>query len=202
MRPGVSVRSSSKEIRGAYMDENTFFTHVVPQKYQDATIDSLDKQPESLKEFGREWAKNPVSLFLYGNKGSGKTRYAFAIVREMFRRSSRIIWPRYFTSPELDSRLHDALMTGGDRELVQNLSREDLLLIDDFGRETKSDRIRRQYFEIINYRYSNELPTILTSNYDLDTLGQNLDEVISSRIEEWQHIRFTGPDLRKKELVV
>ncbi len=184
-----------------YMNEQSFFSHGVPKKYQDAELGKLDKQPQSMIDFGKQWAKNPTSLFLYGNKGSGKTKFAFALIRELFRQGYPNFWPRYYTSPELDSKLHQAIMDGGDRYLIENLSKEDFLLIDDFGRETKSDRIKRQYFEIINYRYSHELPTILTSNYDLERIGRELDEVIASRIEEWKIIRFTGKDLRKQELV-
>lgn len=184
------------------MNEEGFFTHVCPKKYQDSEMDLLDKQSDVLKEFGKKWAVEPTSLFLWGNKGAGKTRYAFALIREVFRRCRKVIWPRYFTSPELDSKLHQAIMDGGDRYLIENLSKEDLLFIDDFGRETKSDRVRRQYFEIINYRYANELPTIITSNFDLDFIAEHLGDVIASRIEETQIIKFTGKDLRKKELVV
>lgn len=183
------------------MNEKGFFEHQVPAKYKDAELDKLDKRPESLKHFGREWAVNPHSLVLSGSKGTGKTRYAFALIREMFRRCPRHIWPRYFTSMELDSRLYEALMNGGDRHLVTSLGSEDLLLIDDFGRETKSDRIARQYFEIINKRYSEELPTIITTNYSLEEIANHLGEALASRLEEWQLVRFAGSDLRKKEII-
>jgi DNA replication protein DnaC len=184
------------------MNEKGFFEGQVPTKYRDAEIDLLDLQTQALRNYGKEWAKNPTSIFLHGNKGSGKTRFAFAIIREMFRRCPTHIWPRYYTSPELDSRLHRAIMDGGDRHVIENLCKEDLLFIDDFGRETDSERVKRQYFEIINYRYSYELPTILTSNYNLDEISGRLGDVISSRIEEWRHIRFTGNDIRKQEMVV
>ena len=183
------------------MNEEGFFKHQAPKKYRDATLDSLDKRSQASKDFAREWAKEPKSLFLYGNKGTGKTRYAFAIIREMFRVCLRVIWPRYFTSMDLDSQLHAALMNGGDRHLVHSLSTEDLLLIDDFGRETSSDRIRRQYFEIINYRYSEELPTIITSNFSFEELGGFMGEALVSRMEEWQMLKFTGPDLRKQDAI-
>ena len=184
------------------MNAQGFIDGQVPTKYKDAQIDLLDRQSESLRNFGKEWAKRPFSLFLYGNKGSGKTRFAFAIIREMFSACPYRIWPRYYTSPELDSRLHRAIMDGGDRDMVENLCHQDLLFIDDFGRETESDRVKRQYFEIINYRYSYELPTILTSNFSLEIISEKLGDVVSSRIEEWKHIKFTGKDFRKEEMVV
>ncbi len=183
------------------MNEEGFFNHCCPKKYQFASIDLLDKQSESLKQFGREWAKDPYSLFIYGNVGSGKTRYAFALIREMFKRCPRVIWPRYYTSPGIDSMLHEAIMSGGDKYILDNLKKEDLLFVDDFGRETISDRTKRQFFEIIDYRFSQELPTIITSNLSLDEISHRGWEAIASRMSEWQEIKFSGRDLRKQPII-
>lgn len=199
-KPTSGLILSSSSVKSLCMDEVTFFQHLVPKKYSHACLDFMDKQPAQLIEFGKKWAESPKSLYLYGSPGNGKTHFSFALIREVFRKCKTKVWPRYFTSTELDSRLHKALIDEGDGYLIRNLSTEDILFIDDFGRETKSDRIRRQYFEIINFRYSHELPTILTSNFGLDYIAKELGEVISSRIQEGQIIRFTGPDLRNPEL--
>ena len=115
----------------------------------------------------------------------------------MFKSCPYKLWPRYFTSPELDGRLLKASKSDeGDEYEIKNISSQDILFIDDLGRETKSDRLKRQYFEILNYRYTNQLPTILTSNYDLDQLGEILDGSISSRIQEWKVLKFKSRDLR------
>lgn len=119
----------------------------------------------------------------------------------MFKNYPEGIWPRYYTSTFLDSKLLDAITTGSDKGEIDLISKEDLLFIDDFGRETKSDRVKRQYFEIINQRYSEELPTILTSNFNPLEIGEMLDPAIASRIEEWQILEFTGPDLRPSNRV-
>lgn len=182
-----------------YCDEISFFTHVVPKKFQEARLSKCDKQPEQYIEFAREWAKNPTSIFLCGGYGTGKTFFAFSMLREVFKRCPRKLWPRYFTSPELDSRLLKSLKSeDGDEYEIKHISEQDILFIDDIGRETKSDRLKRQYFEILNYRYVNELPTILTSNLSLEKLGDVIDGAIASRLQEWQIIEFNGCDLRKQ----
>jgi len=181
------------------MNEEGFFKYQVPEKYKLASLETCDKHPEKFIEFGKKWALNPVSLFLVGGYGRGKTYYAFALIREIFRSCPTKIWPRYFTSPELDSLLLKASKSEeGDEWEIKNMREQDLLFIDDIGRETKSDRLRRQYFEIINYRYAKNLPTILSSNFTADQLSETLDSAISSRIQEWIGLEFTGPDLRKK----
>ncbi len=179
-------------------DEKGFFTYAAPKKYSQVTLEICDKQPPEYIQFAKEWAKKPTSVFLCGGYGTGKTQFAFAMIREMFRKNPSGIWPRYFTSPELDSKLLKASKSeDGDEFAIRDAAMHDLLFIDDLGRETKSERLRRQYFEILNYRYVNDLPTILTSNLSLEKLGDTLDGSIASRIQEWQIIEFNGPDLRK-----
>lgn len=179
------------------MNENGFFNHCAPKKFAQTCLSDCDKQPQSFIEYAKSWGKNPESVILLGPVGRGKTQFAFAMIREMFRRCPRVIWPRYFTSPELDSMLLEALKAdGGDKYTIQDIGKQDLLFIDDFGRETNSDRIRRQYFEIINMRYTNQIPTIISTNLTLEDIGRHMNEAIASRFQEWQMIEFSGNDLR------
>jgi DNA replication protein DnaC len=179
------------------MDEKGFFGHCVPVKYRQVTLEICDKQPPSFHDYAREWGKKPESVILMGPVGRGKTQFAFAMIREMFRRYKRKVWPRYFTSPEMDSILLEALKSdGGDKFRIQDFGEQDLLFIDDFGRETGSERIRRQYFEIINLRYTNHLPTIISTNFTIEEVAKHMSEAIASRFQEWQIIEFGGVDLR------
>jgi DNA replication protein DnaC len=190
----------SREIPEMRCDEKSFFRYVVPKKYSQTSLEDCNKQPIQYINFAKEWSKNPTSVFMCGGYGTGKTQFAFAMIREMFRHCRKIIWPRYFTSPELDARLLKAVKSDdGDSYELHEIGTQDLLFIDDIGRETKSDRLKRQYFEILNYRYTQELPTILTSNLSLGKLGETIDDSIASRIQEWQIIEFSGPDLRRSK---
>lgn len=201
--PGLSVDSlqnngMSLEIKDFYQDEKSFFKYVVPKKYAEASLETCDKQPKGFISFARKWALNPTSVFLFGGYGSGKTQFAFAMLREMFRVCPVKMWPRYFTSPELDSKFLEASKSdGGDKWTIRDMGDQDLLFIDDFGRESKSDRLKRQYFELLNYRHVNQKPTILTSNSTLDDLGGVLDGAIASRMQEWDILHFKNKDLRK-----
>ena len=179
------------------MNEKGFFTHSVPKKYADATVEKCDKQPFAFIEYAKSWAVNLESVILMGPVGRGKTQFAFAMIREMFRRNPRLIWPRYFTSTNLDAILLEAVKSQeGDKFQVQDIASQDLLFIDDFGRETASDRIKRQYFEILNLRYAEQLPTIISTNLTMDGISSHFNDAIASRFQEWQIIEFSGNDLR------
>jgi len=181
-------------------NEKIFFDLVVPKKYMQASLENCERQPKILIDFAKEWAIKPVSVFFFGGCGTGKTYFTFAMIREMFRTCPVKLWPRYFTSPELDSKLLQASKSEeGDAWVIRDIAEQDILFIDDFGRETKSDRLKRQYFEILNYRYVNELPTILTSNYNINDLGEILDKAVASRMQEWEAFHFKGKDMRKEK---
>lgn len=178
-------------------NEEGFFNGQVPLEFKNANLDNCDLQPPEYIEFGKKWAFNPGLILLCGKYGRGKTHYAFALIREVFRRCPRHIWPRYFTSKSLDSRLLRASKSDeGDEFDVKDISEQDLLFIDDLGRETPSERTKRQYFEIINNRHVNRLPTIITTNLDLQGIGDIFDGAIASRMQQWDIVQFNGPDIR------
>ncbi len=179
------------------MSEGFFFSSCAPAKYADARVETCDRQPPSFHDYARSWGERPESVILLGGVGRGKTQFAFAMIREVFRRSPKKIWPRYYTSPQMDALLLDAIKSeGGDKHIVEQMGKEDLLFIDDFGRETNSERARRQYFEILNMRYAKNLPTLISTNLNLEQIGMHMSEAISSRFQEFQIIEFSGPDLR------
>ena len=188
--------TNSKEIKDLYMNEQGFFTHCVPKKFAHVTLAHCDQQPASFIEYAKSWAKNPESVILKGPVGRGKTQFAFAMLRQMFRSCPRVIWPRYYTSPDLDSILLEASRGEGEKYRVENIGTQDLLFIDDFGRETDSARMRRQYFEILNMRYAKMLPLIISTNMGFPEIAEKFTDAIASRFQEYQIIEFNGLDLR------
>jgi DNA replication protein DnaC len=82
------------------------------------------------------------------------------------------------------------------KKLTERYSEIPILFLDDLGSERESDRIRMQYFSIIDSRVSNELPTVYTSNLDLDQIQKVLGERIASRLKISYQVRFQDKDLR------
>ena len=69
-----------------------------------------------------------------------------------------------------------------ESRLLNDLSRADFLIIDDFGTERVKDWVGEKFYQIINGRYINRKVTIFTSNHELLTL--KYDERVKSRIRE------------------
>lgn len=119
-------------------------------------------------------------LFLFGSVGCGKTHLAAAIANEVLAREGNLIWA---IVPDLLDYLRAAFNPTGEVNLsyeqrfdqVRNIP---LLILDDLGTETTTPWAREKLFQIINHRYNLSLPTVITSNQDLD----KIDERIRSRL--------------------
>ena len=200
----VSMSSISQEVKNRYANEEGFI-NTLPPIMQKVGLDNCHNLPYPVVEFGRNWAKTfPLrSLFFCGTCGSGKTWFAHALIREVFKNIVGYWWPKIITSPSLDSKLLKASKSDeGDAELIRMYADEDLLMIDDLGRESKSDRLKRQYYELFNQRYLNQKPTIVTSNFELNELSEVLDGAVISRMQGWKMINFPKKDLRKLDNIL
>lgn len=176
-----------------------------PWDLKDFTLHSLTLLPNDLLQIGFEIAQRPMSLFIFGEYGSGKTSFAYATVREMLKYHPHI-FARAFSSKKLDSLLYAANQKGKDYEYfeIENLSSVDVLLIDDLDKIHPSEQFRSNFFEILNARMQNKKITIITSNSSIKDLGSLVDGSIVSRLNDnrfWKIVRFPKKDLRRGDII-
>lgn len=75
-----------------------------------------------------------------------------------------------------------------------------LLILDDMHQEKGSEWAREQLFILINTRYNNGLPTIVTSQFPMEDIADRYGAQIASRlIETSQVVEFTGQDRRQAQ---
>ena len=78
----------------------------------------------------------------------------------------------------------------------------ELLVIDDIGLRNSTENFANELYEVIDERANDELATIYTSNYPIDSLGEILSHQIASRIEGSSiELEFEGKDNRKGGLL-
>ena len=89
--------------------------------------------------------------------------------------------------------------------IVERMRETGILFIDDLGNEYKSKwTIQEALINILNYRYENNKPTVITSNYDLDGLFKAYVDVagvqsagqIVSRLKTFGVIEIKSKDWR------
>lgn len=119
-------------------------------------------------------------LLLGGQVGSGKTHLAISLLLENLKHGKSVDVMDWRTqSTELKFTMIENF---SDYSLkMRNLKTVDCLLIDDFfkGKPTEADL--KLAYEIIDYRYRNQLKTVFTTEKNAQELLQ-IDEAIGSRI--------------------
>ena len=134
-------------------------------------------------------------LLLEGAYGCGKTHLAAAIANAAVQRGIPTL---FITVPDLLDSLRFAY---GNPETTfearfEEIRNADLLVMDDFGTQNATGWAQEKLFQIINYRYINNLPTVITTNLILD----EIESRIRSRLQDSdfvQHIRIFAPDYRR-----
>jgi len=135
------------------------------------------------------------NLVLLGTTGRGKTGLAYGALRELHRTGLAVRWG---SVPALLA----GLRPNGAEEptyTLRSLQRTNVLLLDDFGTEKLSEWAAEQLYLIVNSRYEAKLPTIVTSNLNIEQLEETVGpRIISRLLEKAKVIPVTGPDLREE----
>lgn len=167
-----------------------------PETPQDASEDDWDALPS---KNGVPQDERTRWLLLMGKYGSGKTHLAAAIGNRWLERGGQA----YFTtSPDLLDHLRGTFgpkSAVGYDDLFQRMRNVSLLILDDFGSESATPWAREKLFQLLNHRYVHRLPTVFTTNEDLDAL----DGRLNSRLQDTElvsHVRLPVPDYRNPGL--
>lgn len=144
-----------------------------------------------------DWAtgaiKHPFLAFL-GNPGLGKTHMAIALGWEWIGRGKTVLY--YHVIGFLND-LRDGYRHSGesDYEHIIAFARNcQLLILDDLGAEKETEWAAEQLDFIIDYRYENRKPLIVTTNLTLDDLAPR----VADRLKEGTLILLKGESFRRK----
>jgi len=147
---------------------------------------------ENIPPFNELWLEN---LYIWGDVGTGKTLEAASILLEAAKHrylkaeSGKLL----FTSvPELILEIQDTFhrVEYTQLDVLNKYSEARFLVLDDLGSEKPTEFVMTTLYLIINRRYEALHPTVITSNFDLDTMADRLgDDRITSRIEREYKIK-------------
>jgi DNA replication protein DnaC len=162
--------------------------------YRDMTLDNFETRSSTLEEqknledvlsIARQYAANPKGwLTIIGSYGSGKTHLAAGIANAQRDRGTGVI---FTTVPDLMDYLRMTFnnnMTVSLQQRFQIVLNVPLLVLDDLRTEGASAWVREKLFQIIEYRYTGQMPTVITS------VSQEWDERIASRLTDPRRCRI------------
>jgi len=132
-------------------------------------------------EAARAFAADPKGWLVFiGPSGSGKTHLAVAIANERIKHGQPAL---YKTTPDL---LDDLRATfNPERETAYEQSFDTirnapLLILDDLGTHSSTPWAKEKLDQLLNHRFSQQLPTVVTTA----TPVEQLDERLSSRLSQ------------------
>ena len=133
-------------------------------------------------------------FFLSGSYGCGKTHLAAAIANYVV---SLGVPTLFLTVPDLLDWLrfsYDSTDANFEQRFdeIRNIR---LLVLDDLGTQNTTAWANEKLYQIINYRYNNKFPMVVTSNQNLD----EIDGRIRSRLQDADlvtTVRIFAPDYR------
>lgn len=145
---------------------------------------------ERTKNFVNHLTGGEISrgLLIYGPVGSGKSYLLGCIANEAIYQGLEV---RYLVYSDLLEELRHTFSKKekemSSQEIIQKTQEVPLLLIDDLGTESSSDFTANTLYSIIDYRYREEKPLVITTNLEIDRLKDKfslMGERISQRILE------------------
>jgi DNA replication protein DnaC len=138
-------------------------------------------------------------FYFWGNVGAGKTHTAAAIANELMEKKQ--VEVLFLSMPEAVTRVKktfDTELKGEDARLFDRMKEVELLILDDLGVEKNSEWLTDQMYQIIDHRWKNKKPLIVTTNLSIEDLGMIYKPQVASRLCGCcKPIKFTNKDRRK-----
>jgi DNA replication protein DnaC len=128
------------------------------------------------------YADNPYGwLLLVGPNGCGKTHLAASIANQTLDNGAVVLFEAV---PDLLDHLRAAFAPTANEmydQLFSKMREAELLVLDDLGAQQSSPWANEKLFQLLNYRYNLNMPTVITANHK----GlQGIDERIRSRLSD------------------
>lgn len=123
------------------------------------------------RDYCRRWfdyyKPHNIGLYIYGGVGVGKSFYAACIANEIAH-----VYGDTVKVVSVTRVINDLFSTDDKSSYIDSLAAVDLLVLDDFGAERKSDYGQEQVYSVVDERYKAQKPLIVTSNLDYKELSQ------------------------------
>jgi len=153
-----------------------------------------------------EYEKNadpPKGLFYFGPTGTGKTMLSCLILNELIYQYQANVQYVNITRGffnKLKATFNTASKNYGNADKIfQEFVEKDVLVIDDFGVQADSSWEQTTLYDLLDSRYENEKPTIITSNYSPEEFKDLSNGRIFSRLQEMTIFnKLTIDDYREK----
>ncbi len=169
------------------LDARHLYAHMTFDTFELRELELSQSQVENLRRaltVARSYAEMPTGwLTFLGKHGSGKTHLAAAIANVWDQQGKPVL---FIFVPDLLDHLRATFSPQSpvayDRRFVE-IRNAPYLVLDDLGAESSTPWAQEKLYQLLNYRYVAQLPTVLTASLDLE----QLDPRLSARLADVRH---------------
>ena len=185
----IEDENKEKQIRLNSIFKNS----LMDEKFKQCTFENWNHYIGSEKIFNicSKYASNftkakedNLGLMLYGEPGNGKTHAVSCIANYLMLRGIPTICVSINKMLERIKKTYSSYGKEGEETVLKSLSNADLLIIDDLGTEQISEWSQAKIYNIIDARYRNELPIIVTTNIKVTDLEEMYHKRTYDRLME------------------
>ncbi len=143
-----------------------------------------------------EYAQAPTGWFLLqGGCGVGKTHLAAAVANARLEAGDTVL---FITVPDLLDHLRATYAPTSEEgydQLFERVRSAPMLILDDLGTENPSAWAQEKLFQLFNHRYTMRLPTVITTNADIDRMDARIKSRLLDRTLTVRRV-IDAPDFR------
>lgn len=188
------AREAANASRAAEEKQRKAFDRAgIPTRFRSRSFDNYEANTPAkkhaltvAKSFAENFKENYDAgrcLIFSGKTGNGKTHLANAIANHIIGKG----WSPFFIGVrELVGSVKATWNKRSEKseiQVIREYVNQHLLIIDEIGVQFDSDAERMILFDVINGRYEEELPTIILSNYPIEsTDGPSIRKVLGDRV--------------------
>jgi len=171
------------------------FDNLLPQGRSENPINQ--EQFSRTYEAARAFAAEPKDwLVLAGPSGCGKTHLAAAIANHCIENNHPVF---YITTPDLLDHLRSTFNPNSEvpyDEFFEQVRNTPLLILDDLGAQSSTPWAKEKLDQLLNHRFSNQLPTVIVSIVPIEELEERIrTRLIASNLCQVYAIEEESPAL-------